>query len=419
MNKNIWILQTGEPLQIDDGFRPMRCINLSSELVKQGHKVTIWSSAFSHQTKLHRSKSFKVIEINQNLTINLIPSYGYKKNIGIARLFDHISLAWNLRKALKENNFPVPDIAFIGYPPIETAFVLGHWLEERDVPYIVDLKDQWPHLFLEIFPALLKPFFSVILFPYFLLGKKSLNMATGFTSMSEGYVSWMKKFSGDSDKPFFIAPLTTRPLIQDQDITYNDQQTDWLSIHQIDSKLVNRFCFVGTFMSVFDFIPLRDAIRELNSLGYQYEVVLCGEGGYLPEVKDMMSEFDNVIFTGWINEQQVKLIYKLSKASIIPYKNIDNYKINIPNKVVDAFANSRPIIATLEGQIDELCKEYNVGFSCFPGSNMSLSMAMIELLKNDALCSKMNENAIHLYEKKFSFEQVYSGLSEFIIRKSN
>ena len=207
MNKNIWILQTGEPLQIDDGFRPMRCINLSSELVKQGHKVTIWSSAFSHQTKLHRSKSFKVIEINQNLTINLIPSYGYKKNIGIARLFDHISLAWNLRKALKENNFPVPDIAFIGYPPIETAFVLGHWLEERDVPYIVDLKDQWPHLFLEIFPALLKPFFSVILFPYFLLGKKSLNMATGFTSMSEGYVSWMKKFSGPFLRYFQIRKL--------------------------------------------------------------------------------------------------------------------------------------------------------------------------------------------------------------------
>ena len=170
---------------------------------------------------------------------------------------------------------------------------------------------------------------------------------------------------------------------------------------------------------MFDFIPLRDAMRELNSLGYKYEVVLCGEGGYLPSVKNLMSEFDNVIFTGWINEPQVKLIYKLSKASIIPYKNIENYKINIPNKVVDAFANSRPIIATLEGQIDKLCKEYNVGFSCFPGSNMSLSMAMIELLKNDNLCSQMQENARYLYDKRFSFEQVYSGLSEFIINKSN
>ena len=49
----IWILQTGEFLQIDkDKGRPMRAINLSEYFLKRGHSVNLLSSDFSHQLKL-------------------------------------------------------------------------------------------------------------------------------------------------------------------------------------------------------------------------------------------------------------------------------------------------------------------------------------------------------------------------------
>ena len=48
----VWIFQTGEPLHIDgDNYRPMRAMNLANILIKRGHYVTIWSSAFYHQEK--------------------------------------------------------------------------------------------------------------------------------------------------------------------------------------------------------------------------------------------------------------------------------------------------------------------------------------------------------------------------------
>ena len=66
----VWILQTGEPLHIDnDNFRPMRAMNLSNKLVDSGHKVILWSSAFVHQTKKHRSKKYKTHKVNDNLEI--------------------------------------------------------------------------------------------------------------------------------------------------------------------------------------------------------------------------------------------------------------------------------------------------------------------------------------------------------------
>ena len=48
----ILILQTGEPLDIDEGeMRPMRAINLTNKLNKENIKVELISSVFDHTKK--------------------------------------------------------------------------------------------------------------------------------------------------------------------------------------------------------------------------------------------------------------------------------------------------------------------------------------------------------------------------------
>ena len=77
---NIWILQTGEPLHSDgENARPMRAMNLANKLIENGHSVTLWSSAFSHQIKSHRTKTYKKIKISNKLQIRLVPSPDIKK----------------------------------------------------------------------------------------------------------------------------------------------------------------------------------------------------------------------------------------------------------------------------------------------------------------------------------------------------
>ena len=92
----VWILQTGEPLQIDsNNYRPMRVINLSNTLIDHGHNVTIWSSNFDHFTKKHRFNVSKTINYSDQLQIRLIDSLGYDSHFGIRRIIDHIQLAIN------------------------------------------------------------------------------------------------------------------------------------------------------------------------------------------------------------------------------------------------------------------------------------------------------------------------------------
>ena len=125
---HICIFQTGEPLHIDIGnYRPMRAMLLADELLKEGNKVTIISSSFFHQRKIFRSKSFKKVNLQENFSIILIPSLGYKKHIGFKRLFDHIFLSINLYQFLRNNKKFKPDKVFIGYPPIESSFVIMNW----------------------------------------------------------------------------------------------------------------------------------------------------------------------------------------------------------------------------------------------------------------------------------------------------
>ena len=101
-NMNIWILQTGEPLHCDGAdVRPMRAMNLANKLIENGHNVILWSSTFSHQSKFHRFKIYKKINISDNLEIRLIHSPGYKRNISFARFYDHFVLGLNLYKQLR------------------------------------------------------------------------------------------------------------------------------------------------------------------------------------------------------------------------------------------------------------------------------------------------------------------------------
>lgn len=409
--KKIWILQTGEPVHSDSNLRPMRAINLSNALVKKGHHVTLWTSSFFHQEKKHRFKSFHSLQINENLVINFIPSPGYKSNIGFGRLFDHAILAFNFFNIIRRSE-NLPDKAFIGYPPIETSFIFSRWLIKNNIPYYVDLKDQWPHIFLEPFPKPIQFVIKIILFPYFYMGKYSLKNSKGYISMSSGYIDWMNNFGGNSSKSF-IAPLTVKRPSNSLD--FSDEILEWFKSENINFNNDLRFCFIGSFMSVFDFLPVRHAIEELNSQNYDFEVLMCGDGGFYDEIKQEFSSIHNVKFTGWINEEQIRAIYKISRASLVPYKNIDNYKINTPNKVVDAFANKRPIITSLKGEVERLCNSYRVGFACHSDTNLQFFDAMRLLLTDNVLNNDMRNNAYKLYEEIFSFDKVYDSLAEFII----
>ena len=404
----VWILQTGEPLHCDEGSpRPMRAINLSNKLVEAGHDVVLWSSAFSHQEKKHRTREFTVYKVNENLEIRLIPSCGYKKHIGLMRLIDHFQLALNLKKLLKRERV-APDIAFIGYPPIEAAAVMSKWLSKRGVPMVLDVKDLWPSMFVDAFPKMLQPIARIIFHPYFYLAKRTIRGADGISAMAPAFLKWVLKFADkkptDSDKVFRLtSPISN---ISKSEVLLASK---WRDAQGINANMPT-VLFVGSFMSVFDFNPIFETAKELKDCQF----VLCGDGDYLSGLKNKTQGLDNVFFPGWVDRAKIEVLSDISIASLAPYKNIDNFMVNTPNKIVDSLLLGLPIISPLRGEVAKLIESNEVGFTY--DDSRSLNNHIQLLINDDKLQEQMSNNAKKLYNKEFEFNMVYDGLVQHLER---
>tara|TARA_X000000950_G_scaffold287661_1_gene400944 strand:+ start:303 stop:1547 length:1245 start_codon:yes stop_codon:yes gene_type:complete len=408
---NFWIFQTGEPIHSDKlNLRPMRAMNLSNILISRGHKVTLWTSSFDHQNKIHRSKKFKILEESPNLKIRLIPSSGYKKNISFFRLYDHFILAKNLKQILK-NEKNTPDVAFVGYPPIETAFVFTKWLKEKKVPVILDIKDLWPDIFIEIFPSFLRPFIKVLLFPYYILFKLSLGNVDGISSMSKGYLKLIlkknKRVKYLKHKKIFRLTSPRDDFSADE---IQNSKNHLLSLGIKDDLPI--IFFAGTFMSVFDFDTIKKSIELLNSKKIICQFVFCGSGEYFSLVKRLMKDLPNVFFPGWVESSSLEYLASMSVASLAPYRNIENYTFNTPNKVVDSFKYGLPLLCPLKGEVLDLISEHKVGFTYKTGEE--LSDYIFKLLNDEKLQKEMSQNSLKLYDREFSYNKVYGDFCSFL-----
>jgi glycosyltransferase involved in cell wall biosynthesis len=410
----IWIFQTGEPLHSDKGaLRPMRAMNLANALVAAGHNVTLWSSAFSHQERRHRTSGFQTIKINDLLQIHLIPSPGYKRNIGLGRLIDHAVLAMNLKNALskKQDN---PDVAFIGYPPIEFSYVAQRWLKERNVHTILDVKDLWPEIFISSLPLCIQDFGKVLLFPYFYMAKKVITNATAVSSMSESFLEYIINYFGRSrSKLDIVIPFSSsRVQVTDAQI---DIAKVWWKNFGIKTNVKYRLCYVGNISPNVDLGPIKEAAKYFKKNCDEVEFFICGNGISYKERKDEFRNITNVKFTGRIDHAQAIVLSSMSNAMLIPYKNSRDFQLSLPNKFIDSLFYGLPVFSPLEGEVAKMIKLYNIGISYGEVFGNSLIDAINTVLKDNNLQEQMIENARDVFLKKFTYKIVYENLANHLI----
>ena len=416
MTMHIWILQTGEPLHCDENkARPMRAINLANALASRRVHVTVFSSAFYHQEKVHRCKHLQVVDFSEYIDIVLIPSPGYVNNISFLRFWDHFVLGMNVYKFVAIQNIVLPDCAFVGFPPIEAALAMLLFLRKKRVPTIIDIKDFWPHVFVEKLRK--KNFFKavarIVLCPYFELARLCIRSARSISAPSQRYLEKALTFIGRSSNAYDSVLYLTTPnsLISDEDLRC--AQDFWTS-HEISNPDFLNFIFVGTICDSFSFENVIEAFRKLLVERPKYRLFICGDGPGLPELRLYCRDLSNVIFPGWIDAASYEYLAGKSVAMIAPYINIDNFIDNIPNKVVDSMRLGLPVISPLCGELKELIEKHNIGFSC-SGDTESWISSIKELGDSDEMRTLLSTNCTRLFNNQFSYQKVYDDFADKII----
>jgi glycosyltransferase involved in cell wall biosynthesis len=399
----VWILQTGEPLEIDNnGLRPMRAINVSNALADQGHQVTLWSSDFDHFKKQHRFGSEKTIEVSSQLTIRLIKSRGYNSHIGVGRLIDHAQLGLNLKKMLKHET--VPDVSFIGYPPIEPAYVMSNWLRKKRIPYMVDVKDAWPQILLRGLPKAMRPLGRFALTPYIFAMKKTFKNALSISSITDPYLSWCNKSANRKPSKFDrVTPLTVqKQTFAKEEIQVAEKLLGELGVID-DSRF--KLTFIGTLNSAFDFSPIIRAIKNLD-----IQLIIAGDGPQFGDLKNESKNNKNIILLGWIDSVVANVLMTKSSLMLAPLKDLDDFRMSMPNKFFDAMQNAKPILTSISGYTGNFLKHHNIGIEYSSEDAENLEKILETMAHDPNMILKMGNRAREVYETFFEFKDVYGNL---------
>jgi glycosyltransferase involved in cell wall biosynthesis len=310
-------------------------------------------------------------------------------------------LAFNLRKELK-NQAP-PDVAFVGYPPIETAWVMTNWLAKKKIPSLLDVKDAWPDVLLRAFPTKLQILARIALSPYFLISARTFRKVTGLSSVTQPFLDWsLRKAKKPQNSSDIVAPLTAPDLIiSEEDLNTANLWLDELGI--TDSGKI-RGSFVGTINSAFNFEPI---LKAAKSCPIQF--VIAGDGPSANALKARIKDLPNVIMPGWISQTQSRALANRSNFMLAPVKDLDDFSMSIPNKFYDAMAHGLPIITSITGVAKDLIEQEGIGICYSDIDNNSLKTILLNFESNNF--EAMSKRAKALYQMNFSFAHVYGKLA--------
>jgi glycosyltransferase involved in cell wall biosynthesis len=398
-----WIFQSGEPLPIDENrSRGMRAINLSNALLESGHEVVLWSARFNHNEKKQRSTTSRTTNISNKFKIILVPSCGYQKNISLIRLLDHIQLAFNLSKLIKLEE--KPDAVFIGFPPIETAWVLTSWANKNHIPSILDVKDEWPELFIRSSPKYLRWIVSLLFLPQKLMAKASFRQATCISTITEPFLQDCLAKANRTRNSFDQITFLTSPACEVKDYDL-EQASNWLSGKGVKASEKFLCTYIGSLTTSLDFQPIMIAAADKR-----FVFVLAGDGPLYLELKEKFRTFENVIFLGWVNPAQASALYRMSKVVLAPYKLSPDFEKSLPNKFFDAMSHGKPLVSSIGGYGEKFIQENKIGFAYLNEDLCSLHKLLAYLHENSTAieeCSKSSEN---LFNAQLTEKIVYGRL---------
>lgn len=401
----VWILQSGEPLHIDtSGRRAMRAMNLADALLERGHEVVLWSSDFDHFSKSHRFGTNKEIQISSKFKIFLIKSCGYRSNFGFRRLVDHAELGWRLYKEIKKEE--LPDVAFIGYPPIEPAFAMASLLKKNQIPTLLDTKDAWPDIIIDSFPRRIKPLAKIAFLPYTILMKKTFKDVSGISSISKPFLDWsigkVDRLQRNSDQVFFL----TAP-----EIAYTPHEISLAKKFWDDRGIFDdgrhRAYFVGSLNKTFDFEPFIAASRQIN-----IEIIVAGDGNLRADLLDRVKELPNFLLPGSISEIQAYVLAERSTLAIAPIIPRYDFEMSVPNKFIDAFKYGKPMFSSITGVTADLLLSNKAGFIYSSGEEL---ISQLEIMCRDkTLAAEMGSNAKSLYQEIFDYNKTYGAMVDHL-----
>ena len=388
----ILLITVGEPPLIFQEQRYHRTGILALELSKN-NKVEYWSSNFFHQTKtFFDAGDYK---INKNLKFKAIKTIGYKKNISLQRFFDQFFFALKVfYLLLKENK--KPNVIVTSLPTCDLSFFTTLYCKLYKVKFIIDVRDMWPDIFwLRKKNSVISIIIKILSCHQIFFKNFSISNADGVVSITKEFLNWsIKKKEKNYSKLnnyFYLSP----PYINLNKNILN--VTDKINI-----------LFIGVISyQKFDFDSLFSISKNLNDNIFFHFV---GDGDDFEKLKSDTIHFQNIKVYGYQSYAKILEIAEFCQFGLANYNPTIDFKMSIPNKVIEYLSYNLNIIYCLEGSTKKFLDENNIGIYYEYKDQKSL----LNIFNNLKINQKTNNKYRLIYEEEFDPNKIYSSYANFI-----
>ena len=400
---NIWLIQIGEPLPIKNDVRKMRTALLADKLLKRGHRVLWWANAFEHQRKVMVSDRDRNFDIFERYTIRVLRGCGYQKNVSLARYIDHLIVAFKFWGQSKK--YPKPDVIIVSMPDHLLAYEAARYARKNKIPFIVDIRDLWPDIFLDRFRNIgMYGVVKIALAIDFAKLSFLLKNADALTAMSKGILQWgldkIGRSQGPFDKVFYIGYKSNNS----KNLANSNGSLDvpdWLSGRK-NQKL---FVFIGTFGVSYELELILDAAKHFEKSGRSDVCfVLAGTGEKSDIIRKKAAGLRTVVLPGWIGKKEINALLKIGYVGLVPCRSV---KDAMPNKPFEYLSAGLPLVSSLEGEMAELIDQHGFGFNYLPGDLEGLCRCIGRLASDPALYGEMSNNASEFFKEHGDADKIY------------
>ncbi len=409
-----WLITTGEPLPGERGARLWRTGLLARVLSEEGHDVVWWTSSFDHFGKRQRSAADALIEAGPRYQIRLVRTPGYGSNVSVRRIVDHAVMARRFAAAASRES--PPDVILCSLPTLDLCVAATAYGKRRGVPVIVDVRDLWPDVLVELMPRVLRPIGRVAVSPMRLQAKAACSRAAALTGVTQSFIGWALQLAGRPATALDRAFPMGYPSQAPDPAAVAQAEEFWTRLGIAPDSGAFTVCFLGTLGRQFEIGPVIEAARRLERAGRRFRFVICGTGERLAHYQRMAQGCAVVLLPGWVDAAALWVLMRRSSVGIAPYVRSPNFLLNIPNKPIEYFSAGLPVLTNLQGELAGLLQEHDCGMT-YEGQNVdSLVAALSEMAASPARVRQLAQNARQLYDSTFTSDRVYRDMAAHLDR---
>jgi len=388
---NIWFFNPYGPIP-GEGWRDYRFEIMADTLRRVGHEVVWWTSNFSHQFKRFRSNGWHDLRVKDGFTVRLVPTPGYKNNVGIGRIIRDIVFAYRAYARGKESN--PPDCIVYYESPLTLGYAGQKLAKYHGCPVIFDQMDLWPELIEKIFPLFLQPVVRLMFAPIYWSRRNVYGRLDAATGLSKLYLEVPLKeapilrsrpnaviYNGIDVAPFRNAMKTS--LLPEGILPRKEEGEVWA-------------VFAGTLGPSYDIPTLLQVAERLEGSPSRLRIVIAGDGPLIEQVQAYVADQkrSRLYYAGKLPPEQLAGLYHLCDIGLCAYSNRSN--VEMPDKIYDYTAAGLPVVNSLGGEVSEMIRENRIGLQYKAGDSRDLLAALENLTSDRLLRDEMARNSFDI-----------------------